>query len=117
MKNWLLYLKNGLARKRSKDRFAAATASAGQTIQELYRRFIPFLTKFRRRFLVGLGLVSLTAALSLPLPFIGRFLIDDVIINRQLPLLVWTVLVLIVLGVASRLLDLYQQYYFDRLNR
>jgi ABC-type bacteriocin/lantibiotic exporter with double-glycine peptidase domain len=117
MKSWLLYLKNGLARKRSKDRFAAATASAGQTIQELYRRFIPFLTKFRRRFLVCLGLVSLTAALSLPLPFIGRFLIDDVIINRQLPLLVWTLLVMIGLAVADRLLNLYQQYYFDRFDR
>jgi len=117
MKSWLLYLKNGLARGRSKDRFAAAAASAEQTVRELYRRFIPFLTKFRRRFIAGIGLVFLTAAASLPLPFVGRFLIDDVILSRRLPLLVWTVLVLIVLGVASRLLDLYQQYYFDRLNR
>ena len=117
MKSWFLYLKNGLARTRSQDRFAAATAAAGQTIQELYRRFIPILRKFRRRFLVGLSLVALTAALSLPLPFIGRFLIDDVIINRQLPLLVWTVLAMICLAVAGRLLDLYQQYYFDRFNR
>jgi ABC-type bacteriocin/lantibiotic exporter with double-glycine peptidase domain len=117
MKRWLLYLKNGLARTRSKDRFAAATASKGKTIQELYRRFIPSLAKFRGRFLVGLGLVSLTAALSLPLPFIGRFLIDDVIINRQLPLLAWTLLVMIVLAVADRLLNLYQHYYFDLFDR
>src|SRR3990170_2609917 len=117
MKSWLLYLKNGLARGRSQDRFAAATASGEQTVQELYRRFIPFLTKFRRRFVVGIGLVSLTAVLSIPLPFVGRFLIDDVIINRQLPLLAWTILVMIVLAVADRLLNLYQQYYFDRFNR
>ncbi|MEI8173688.1 MAG: ABC transporter ATP-binding protein [Deltaproteobacteria bacterium] len=117
MKSWLLYLKNGLARGRSRDRFAAATASAEQTVQELYRRFIPFLIKFRMRFVAGIGLVFLTAAASLPLPFIGRFLIDDVIINRQLPLLVWTVLAIIGLAVAGRLLDLYLQYYFDRLNR
>jgi ABC-type bacteriocin/lantibiotic exporter with double-glycine peptidase domain len=64
-----------------------------------------------------MGLVFLTAAVSLPLPLIGRFLIDDVIMNRRLPMLVWTVLAMIGLAVAGRLLDLYQQYYFDRFNR
>ena len=117
MKDWLLYLKNGLARKRTQDRFAASRASAEQTIKELYRRFIPFLRKLRRRFFFGIGLVFLTAALSIPLPLIGRFLIDDVIMNRQLPLLFWTLLVMIVLAVADRLLTLYQQYYFDRFDR
>ena len=117
MKDWLLYLKNGLARKRTQDRFAASRASAEQTVKELYRRFIPFLRKFRRRFFFGIGLVFLTAALSIPLPLIGRFLIDDVIMNRQLPLLFWTLLVMIVLAVADRLLTLNQQYYFDRFDR
>ena len=117
MKDWLLYLKNGLARKRTQDRFAASRASAEQTIKELYRRFIPFLRKFRGRFFFGIGLVFLTAALSIPLPLIGRFLIDDVIMNHQLPLLFWTLLVMLVLAVADRLLTLYQQYYFDRFDR
>ena len=117
MKNWFLYLKNGLARTRSQDRFAASATSTERTVGELCRRFIPFLVKFRNPFLYGIGLVFLTAAVSLPLPLIGRFLIDDVIMNRRLPLLVWTVLAVIVLAVAGRLLDLYQQYYFDRFNR
>ncbi|MFH0812094.1 MAG: hypothetical protein V2A69_04545, partial [Pseudomonadota bacterium] len=82
MKNWLLYLKNGLARGRSKDRFAASATSTERTVGELCRRFIPFLVKFRKPFLFGMGLVFLTAAASLPLPLIGRFLIDDVIMNR-----------------------------------
>ena len=117
MKDWLHYLKNGLARGRTQDRFAASRASTERTVQELYRRFIPFLRKSRRRFFFGIGLVFLTAVLSIPLPLVGRFLIDDVIINRQLPLLVWTVLAMIGLAVAGRLLDLYQQYYFDRFAR
>jgi ABC-type bacteriocin/lantibiotic exporter with double-glycine peptidase domain len=117
MKSWFLYLKNGLARTRSQDRFAASATSTERTVGELCRRFIPFLVKFRNPFLYGIGLVFLTAAVSLPLPLIGRFLIDDVIMNRRLPLLVWTVLAVIVLAVAGRLLDLYQQYYFDRFNR
>jgi ABC-type bacteriocin/lantibiotic exporter with double-glycine peptidase domain len=73
--------------------------------------------KFRKPFLFGLALVFLTAAVSLPLPLVGRFLIDDVIMKSRLPLLVWTVLAMICLAVAGRLLDLYQQYYFDRFNR
>jgi ABC-type bacteriocin/lantibiotic exporter with double-glycine peptidase domain len=117
MKSWFLYLKNGLARTRSQDRFAASATSTELTVGELCRRFIPFLVKFRNPFLFGMGLVFLTAAVSLPLPMIGRFLIDDVIMNRRLPLLVWTVLAMIGLAVAGRLLDLYQQYYFDRFNR
>ncbi len=117
MKSWLRYLKNGLARTRSQDRFAASATSAERTAGELCRRFIPFLVKFRKPFFFGMGLVLLTAAASLPLPLVGRFLIDDVIMNRRLPLLVWTVLAMIALGVAGRLLDLYQQYYFDRFNR
>jgi len=117
MKSWLLYLKNGLTRTHSQDRFAASGTSAERTVGELCRRFIPFLVKFRNPFLFGMGLVFLTAAVSLPLPLIGRFLIDDVIMNRRLPLLAWTVLAMIGLAVAGRLLDLYQQYYFDRFNR
>jgi ABC-type bacteriocin/lantibiotic exporter with double-glycine peptidase domain len=117
MKSWLRYLKNGLARTRSQDRFAASAQSTERTVGELCRRFIPFLVKFRKPFLFSMGLVFLTAAVSLPLPLIGRFLIDDVIMNRRLPLLVWTVLAMIGLAAAGRLLDLYQQYYFDRFNR
>lgn len=117
MKNWLLYLKNGLARKHTQDRFAASRASAEQTIKDLYGRFIPFLRKFRRRLFFSIGLVFLTAAPSIPLPLNGSFLIDDVIINRQLPLLFWFLLVMLVLAVTDRLLTLYQQYYFDRFDR
>ncbi len=90
---------------------------AERSVGELCRRFIPFLVKFRKPFLFGLALVFLTAAVSLPLPLVGRFLIDDVIMKSRLPLLVWTVLAMICLAVAGRLLDLYQQYYFDRFNR
>lgn len=117
MKDWLRYLRNGLARKRSQDRYATAANSMERTVWELAGRFLPFLIKFRRPFLFGMGIVFVTAAVSIPLPLIGRFLIDDVITERRLPLLVWTVLAIIVLSVAGRLLDLYQQYYFDRLNR
>lgn len=117
MKSWLRYLKNGLARTRSQDRYAASPQSAGRTVGELCRRFIPFLVKFKKPFLFGMGLVFLTAAVSLPLPLVGRFLIDDVIMNGQLPLLAWTILAMICLAVAGRLLDLYQEYYFDRFNR
>ena len=117
MKSWLRYLKNGLARRRSQDRYAASPQSTGRTMGELGRRFVPLLRKFRNPFLFGMGVVFLTAAVSLPLPLIGRFLIDDVIMKSLLPLLPWTILALICLAVAARLLDLYQEYYFDRFNR
>ena len=117
MISWLLFLKNGLTRKRTHDQFASTASATERTIRELYRRFIPFLIKSRKRFFFGMGLVFLTAAASIPLPLIGRFLIDDVIINRQLPLLAWTILAMIGLAVTSRLFDLYQQYYFERFHR
>jgi ABC-type bacteriocin/lantibiotic exporter with double-glycine peptidase domain len=59
----------------------------------------------------------LTAALSLPLPLISRFLIDEVIITRQLSLLAGTITVMTGLMAVDRLLNLYQQHYFERLHR
>jgi subfamily B ATP-binding cassette protein MsbA len=117
MKSWLDYMKNGLGRKRSKDRFASPEAPAGLSVKALYRRFFPFLKKFKKRFVVGAGLVSLTAALSLPLPLISRFLIDEVIIARKLSLLAGTIAVMLGLMAANRLLNLYQQHYFERFHR
>ena len=117
MASLLRYLKNGLIRKRTEDRFASSSASPGRTAGELCRCFVPFFKKYRKRFVLGLGLIFLTATASIPLPFIGRFLIDDVIMGRRLPLLAWTILAMVVLAVASRMLDLYQQYYFERFHQ
>jgi hypothetical protein len=41
MKSWLRYLKNGLARTRSQDRFAALAQSTERPVRELARCFIP----------------------------------------------------------------------------
>ena len=117
MASWFRYLKNGLIRKRTQDRLAASSASSRRSAKELYRSFVPFFKKYRKRFALGLGLIFLTAAASIPLPLIGRFLIDDVIMRRQIPLLAWTILAMVVLAVASRMLDLYQQYYFERFHQ
>lgn len=117
MASWFRYLKNGLIRKRTEDRLAASSASSRRSAKELYRSFVPFFKKYRKRFALGLGLIFLTAAASIPLPLIGRFLIDDVIMRRQIPLLAWTILAMVVLAVASRMLDLYQQYYFERFHQ
>ncbi|MFA6411112.1 MAG: ABC transporter ATP-binding protein [Syntrophales bacterium] len=116
MKSWRQYLKAGLSRKRTPDRIHS-TPSSDRALSELYRQFSTYAGKHKTRFIVGIGLVFLTAGLSFPLPMITRYLIDDVIMNRQLCLLAPTILIIIAITAADRLLSLYQQHYFDRFDQ
>ena len=116
MNRWLAYLKSGLTRRKTPDRFSGS-GMADRSMKDRCRRFGPYLVKFRKRLVIAIGLVFLAAGVSFPLPLVSRFLIDDVILDRRLSLLAATVLVIIGLAVAGRLIALYQQYYFDRLDR
>jgi len=116
MKRWLDYLKSGLSHRASPDRFRRQGVPE-RTLRDRFRRFGPYLSRFRNRLIIGAGIVFLAAIVSFPLPLVSRYLIDDVIMARRLSLLAITVLAIVGLGAAGRLISLYQQYYFDVLDR
>ncbi|MCK9233346.1 MAG: ABC transporter ATP-binding protein, partial [Syntrophales bacterium] len=116
MKRWLDYLKSGLSHRASPDRFRRQGVPE-RTLRDRFRRFGPYLSRFRNRLIIGAGIVFLAAIVSFPLPLVSRYLIDDVIMARRLSLLAITVLAIVGLATAGRLISLYQQYYFEVLDR
>lgn len=116
MKRWLDYLKSGLSHRATPDRFRQPGVPE-RTLRDRFRRFGPYLSKFRNRLIMGAAIVFLAAVVSFPLPLVSRYLIDDVIMARRLSLLAITVLAIVGLAAAGRLISLYQQYYFDVLDR
>jgi len=63
---------------------------------------------------VGVLLVLITSLFGIPQPLIIRYLVDDVILGRQLGLLAIAVILLAGISLAEKLTDLLQQFYFAR---
>ena len=115
MKNLLKYLKQGLTRTYSKDRIGGTSESAG--LRTNLRNLRPFVSRHWRKGLLGSLLVILTSLLSFPQPLITRYLIDHVILSRQLALLAGAILLLAVITLTEKLLNVFQQFYFTRFEQ
>jgi subfamily B ATP-binding cassette protein MsbA len=115
LENWLTYLKQGLSRTLPTDRFAG---------QEGYARILPrlkilrpYVSRHWRKGLIGLGLILFTSLLSFPQPLITRYIIDDVILARQLGLLAKAVFLFILVALAEKLMSLLEEFYFARFEQ
>ena len=112
MKAWFAYLKRGLERTRPEDRIAGKTDD-GRLVDRL-QNLQPFLTRHWRKGLIGILFVVITTFLTLPAPLIYRYLIDDVILARQLDLLVTAVVLLGLVQGVGILANMLQEFYFAR---
>jgi len=113
--SWFTYLKQGLSRKLPKDRIAAQEGYSG--IKTNLRNLHPFIRKHWRKGLLGTILILLTSLLAFPQPLITRYLIDNVILSRQLALLAGAITLLAGIILAEKLIDLLQQFYFTRFEQ
>jgi len=93
MRSLLKYLKQGLTRTYSKDRIGSKSEPAG--LRTNLRNLRPFVSRHWRKGVLGSLLIILTSLLSFPQPLITRYLIDHVILSRQLALLAGAILLLI----------------------
>jgi ABC-type bacteriocin/lantibiotic exporter with double-glycine peptidase domain len=115
MKSLFKYLKQGLTRTHSKDRIGGTSESVG--LRTNLRNLRPFVSRHWRKGLLGSLLVILTSLLSFPQPLITRYLIDHVILSRQLTLLAGVILLLAVITLTEKLLNVFQQFYFSRFEQ
>ncbi|NPV05522.1 MAG: ABC transporter ATP-binding protein [Syntrophaceae bacterium] len=115
MKTWIEYLRSGLARKAPEDRLAEGKTSAG--IVENLRRHLPFFRRHWKKASLGAGFILLNAAMAFPMPLVSRFVIDDVILGRQLALLPWVLLVMATLALFTRAAGLFQSWFFLRYSQ
>jgi len=114
-KSWLNFLKQGLSRKLPKDRIAGKKGYSG--IKANLNNLRPFVKRHWRKGLVGVLIIIFASLLGFPQPLITRYLIDDVILARQLSLLAVAIILLAGIALAEKLMSSLEQFYFARFEQ
>jgi ABC-type bacteriocin/lantibiotic exporter with double-glycine peptidase domain len=113
--SWLAYLKGGLSRKTSEERIARQGRSS--TIKADLRNLRPYVDRHWRKGVLGLLLILLASFLGLPQPLITRYIVDDVVLARQLGLLAGAVFLLIALALTEKVMSMLEAFYFARFEQ
>jgi len=112
---WFRYLKQGLSQTVQEDRVRSRAALGD--VRSRLKNLRPFVVRHWRKGVLGSGLILLTSLLGLPQPLITRYLIDNVILGRRLSHLVAAILLLGGFSLAVRLVSMFQEFYFARLEQ
>ena len=116
MKNsWFTYLKQGLSQKLPRDRLAGQDGYSGTKAN--LKNLRPFIGRHWRKGVLGAGLILFTSLLAFPQPLITRYMVDEVILGRQLELLAGAILLLMGITVAGKVTRLFEQFYFARFEQ
>ncbi len=112
---WVGYLRRGLSRKVAEDSVADNQdySAAFSNLSNLQ----PFVVRHWHKGALGAFLVLFSSLLALPQPLITRYLIDDVLIAKELGLLAGALLMIIGIRLAEMLAGLVQGYYFARFEQ
>ena len=108
--SWLTYLRAGFSRKMPKDRIGGKKGCAD--LKTSLNNLLPFVGRHYRQGLIGILLIMITSLLGFPQPLIMRYLVDDVILDRQLGLLAAAILLLVGISLAEKLAGVAQKFYF-----
>ena len=115
MKSWLDFLKTALSRKPLSDKLA--TESGRNHSRSRLKNLTPIICHHWQKGALGAALIVLASLLAFPGPLITRFLIDKVILGRQLRLLLGVILLLAGIKIAGILIGMLQQYSFTRFEQ
>jgi len=115
MDSWFGYLKRSLSRTLPADRIAGSGGYASARAN--LRNLRPFVARHWRKGVLGALLILFGSLLSFPQPLITRYLIDDVILGRQLGLLPGAVLLLGGIKGVGMLAGIWQQFFFARFEQ
>ena len=113
--SWAKLLERGLRRRPAPDQMAGneGYSAALPTL----KWFLPFALKHRLQGLLGAGLLLTGTLLTLPYPLVYRYLIDDVLLARNLELLGWALLLLAALKISGLAVGTIQQLVFSRFEQ
>ncbi len=115
MPNWFDYLKQGLSRQIPVD--AISGQQSRSSARANLRNLKPFLLRHWRKGLLGAFLLLVNSLMGFPQPLITRYLIDDVILGKQLDRLLVVIILLGGITLVSMLLGVVQSYYFTRFEQ
>lgn len=115
MKSWYTCLREGLSRKLPKDQIAAKEGYS--SVKANLRNLRPYFIRHWRKGLLGVFLVTFSSLFAFPQPLITRYIVDDVILGRQLGLLAGALLLLVGIVIAEKLTRLLEEFYFARFEQ
>lgn len=115
MQSWINYLRHGLAREMPADRMAVEQGTTDTRTN--LRRLWPFIRRHWRMGAAGFALLIVASLIALPGPLIQRFLIDDVILGRQLALLAPVILLRIAIELLNMGIAPVQQFVTMRFEQ
>jgi ABC-type bacteriocin/lantibiotic exporter with double-glycine peptidase domain len=113
--SWWTYVKQGLSRPAPEDRIAGEKGY-GSTREPL-RYLQPYLLRHWRKGAAGLFLILFASLLAFPQPLITRYIVDDVILKRQLGLLAGAIALLIALILGEKLVKVLEDFTFARFEQ
>jgi ABC-type bacteriocin/lantibiotic exporter with double-glycine peptidase domain len=115
MLSWYQYLKGAFARKLPHDKIG--TPNQSRKLRSNLKNLLPFFKRHWPKGVVGALLVLLTSLLSFPGPLINRYLIDRVILGKNLSLLLGAVFLLAGIKAIGLISGLCQQFLFTRFEQ
>jgi ABC-type bacteriocin/lantibiotic exporter with double-glycine peptidase domain len=115
MEGWFTHLKRGLSRGLPQDRIAERGEPAGTRAN--LRNLRPFVSRHWRKGVLGSIPILVASLLGLAHPLVTRYLIDDVIVNRQPGLLAGAILVLAAVTLIGKLTGLLEHLFFARFEQ
>jgi ABC-type multidrug transport system fused ATPase/permease subunit len=115
MKTWLTYLKQGLVRKIPEDGISGIRGYG--SLKTNLKNLFPYFKRHRHRAMAGCLLIAAVTLFAFAPPLITRYLVDDVILGRQVGLLTGAIGLLIGFLVAEKLARLLEDFYFARLEQ
>ena len=77
----------------------------------------PFVSRHWHKGVLGFFLIIFHSLFGFPQPLITRYIVDDVILGRQLGLLAGAILLLIGISLVERLVSLLEEFYFARFEQ
>ncbi len=115
MKSWFTYLKGAWTRRMPEDKIGGPQKKA--KLSANLKNLIPIIRHHWKKGALGALLILLTSLLSFPGPLITRFLIDKVILGKQLSLLFGVIALLAGIKITSIVFGVLQQYLSTRFEQ
>lgn len=112
---WLTTLKSGLAHTGASDRIGGGRPPDG--LGRTLRRFYPLIRRHGSIAAAGGAFILLATLVGFAPPLLTRYLVDDVILGRQISLLAVAVFLLAACLAAEKLLRLAEDYCFARFEQ
>ncbi len=115
MDSWIDYLKHGISRKLPEDKLKGQAGRQG--LRSRLSNLLPYFSRHWRKGVLGAILVIISALLTFPQPLLTRYLVDNVILAKQLDLLLGVIVLMGLVKVAGMAASAFQQFYFARFEK